>query len=323
MGKKLIFNPETLSFEYSKFSIKRFLRYTLSHIIATITFGGILGYMLFTSSISPELKNLKNENSNLIANFQDLDHKTDIQIGRMKNLEDRDDNVYRSVLGLNPIPKSTRLLGYGGSNKFSNLDYLDNGGLVKKVAMKTLSLDNREKLEVESYDKIIHLVKNRSRMLNSIPSICPISNKDLRRIGSGFGYRMHPILHVIKFHTGVDLVADRGKPVYATGDGIVVRADASSGGYGNCIRINHGYTYLTMYAHLSKILVVPGQMVKRGQLIGLVGTTGRSTGPHLHYEVRINNTPVNPVNFFYNDINEKQYEMLIRQAAAGESVEPL
>ena len=323
MGKKFVFNPETLSFENTKFTLKQFFKSVLPHILITLTLGGVLGYTLFTNAKSPEYKRLESENNVLVSNLQKLDQNTQYQITRISKLENTDDNSYRSVLGLDPLPKSTRLLGYGGSDRFRNYNFLKNGKLLKEVAIKSASTRNRIKLEAQSYDQILHLVQNRDKMINSIPSVMPISNKDLTRIGSGFGYRMHPILHVMKMHTGVDLVADRGTPVYATGDGIVVQASATSGGYGKCIRINHGYTYLTLYGHLSKILVSAGQKVKRGQLIGLVGSTGRSTGPHLHYEVRINGRPVNPVNFFYNDMSEKQYEMMISQAVSGQADEPM
>ncbi len=323
MGKKFVFNPETLSFEKTQFTLKQFLKSVLPHIFSVLVLGSILGYALFTNVKTPEYKKLESENNVLVSDLQQLDQNTQNQITQIAKLENTDDNSYRSVLGLKPLPKSTRLLGYGGSERFRNYNFLKNGKLLKEVAMKSASTRNRIKLEAQSYDQILHLVKDRDKMINSIPSVMPISNKDLIRIGSGFGYRMHPILHVLKMHTGVDLCANRGTPIYATGDGIVVQASATSGGYGNCIRINHGYTYLTLYAHLSKILVAEGQKVKRGQLIGLVGSTGRSTGPHLHYEVRINGTPVNPVNFFYNDMTEKQYEMMISQAMSGQSDEPM
>jgi len=323
MGKKFVFNPETLSFEKTKFTFEQFVKTVLPHLFVTLAFGGILGYTLFTNARTPELKNLENENGVLVSDLQKLDQFSENNLSKIAYLENTDDNSYRSVLGLEPLPKSTRLLGYGGSERFQNYTYLKNGDLLKAIAEKSASVRSRIKLEAQSYDQIIHLVKDRDKMLNSIPSIIPIANKDLKRIGSGFGYRIHPILHVLKLHTGVDLSADRGTPIYSSGDGVVVQASATSGGYGNCIRINHGYSYLTLYGHLSKIIVSAGQKVKRGQLIGLVGSTGRATGPHLHYEVRINGTPVNPVNFFYNDMTEAQYEVMINQTSSAQSDEPM
>lgn len=323
MGKKFVFNPDTLSFEFSKFSLRNVAKSVLPHLLVIISLGGFFGYTLFNNVNTPEYRSLEHQNENLVSNFQYLSQQVDNQSQRMSQLENNDDNIYRSVLGLKPIPKTTRLLGYGGSVQTANLDLQEHSDLINSLSHKSALLQNRIKLEAKSYSDILHLVKDRNKLINSIPSICPIAKKDLRHIGSGFGYRMHPILHVMKMHTGVDLSADRGTPIYATGDGIVIRADASSGGYGNCIRINHGYNYITVYAHTSKMLVRPGEVVKRGQLIGLVGSTGRSTGPHLHYEVRINNKPVNPVNFFYLDMTEEEYTILVNQAASGQAVEEM
>lgn len=323
MGKKFIFNPETLSYEIANFSLKNALKSVLPHLLVTLVFGSILGYTLFNNVKTFETQTLEAKNENLVSNFQYLSKHIDNQELRMIALEENDDNVYRSVLGLEPIPQANRLLGYGGSIQTANYELQENGDLIKAVTHKTKILQNRIKLQAESYDEIIHLVKNRDDMINSIPSICPIAKKDLRRIGSGFGYRMHPILHVVKLHTGVDISAAKGVPIYAAGDGVVIQADASSGGYGKVVKINHGYNYMTVYGHMSKIIVAPGQVVKRGQLIGLVGSTGRSTSPHLHYEVRINNTPVNPLNFFYQDMSDEEYNVMIQQASSGQTVEPM
>jgi len=320
MGKKFIFNPETLTFEEKKFSLVAAIKSILPHLLITVAFGSILGYTLFSNVQTPELRRLERQNAVILSDYQVLAQQIDNQNNRLEFLESRDDNTFRTVLGLKPIPKVTRLLGYGGNTQYNNIDLSYSSNIINDLNKKSASIQNRIKLEAESYNLILSMVKDREKMINSIPAICPLSNKDLKRIGSGFGYRMHPILHVVKMHTGVDLSADRGAPVYASGDGMVIRADASSGGYGNCIRINHGYSYQTVYAHLNKMLVSPGQIVKRGQLIGLVGSTGRSTSPHLHYEVRINNNPVNPLNYFYNDMSEDEYETMISNAA-GESVQ--
>ncbi len=321
MGKKFVFNPETLSFEIAKLSFKNVLKTAIPHFFVTIILGGILGYTLYNNTLTPELRILKQQNEQYISDFQTLSQQVTRQEQRMSKLENNDDKIYRSVLGLKPIPQNTRLLGYGGTDKFSNYKYFEQSDLVKDVAQKSFHIQSRIKLEANSYDEIIHLVKDRDKFYSSIPSICPISKKDINRIGSGFGYRMHPILHVIKMHTGVDISAANGTPVYAAGDGIITQADATNGGYGTCIRINHGYNYITVYAHLSKLLVAPGQKVKRGQLIGLVGSTGRSTSPHLHYEVRINNEPVNPKNFLTDGLSEKEYDAMINESSTSVSTD--
>lgn len=324
MGKKFIFNPDTLSFELKKFSVLDTLKTILPHLLITITLGAILGYTLFNTAQTPELKDLEGRNAQLMNNFQVLSHQIDNQNNRLLTLENQDDNTFRSVLGLHPIPTATRTLGTGGNSRTRDLSLFGtSSNLVDELSSKSLSINNRIKLEAESYNLILQMVKDRDQMLKSIPSVSPMAKKDIRRIGSGFGYRMHPILHVMKMHTGVDISGQKGKPIYATGDGVIIRADASSGGYGNCIRINHGYSYQTVYAHLDKILVVPGQVVKRGQLIGLLGNTGRSTSPHLHYEVRINNKPVNPLNYFYNDMTDDEYEIMVNSASAAQTAEPM
>ncbi len=314
MGKNFVFNPETFSFEKARFNLNTFVKNILPHILISLTLGSLLGYGMFNQLTTPEQKNLEQENFFLTSNFYLLENNLDQQVKRISELEDRDDNSYRSILGIDPIPQTTRLLGYGGSIKFSENSGLENADYIKRLAQISYNIKNRILLENESYNTLISVIKKQDKALTSIPSIYPLSRKDIKHIGSGFGYRMHPILHVIKLHTGIDLSASRGTPVHATGDGIVIRADASSGGYGRCIRINHGYSYMTLYAHLSQILVVPGQVVKRGQLIGYVGNTGRSTGPHLHYEVRINGKPVNPVRFLFDDMTDEQYQMLIDNA---------
>ncbi len=321
MGKKFIFNPETLSFEIKKFSIIDALKSFIPHLLITLTLGSILGYTLFTSVQTPEYKSLKTQNTELLSSFDVLSHQINLQNNRLVALESQDDNTFRSVLGLEPIPVATRMLGVGG-NVNNNINLYNNKG-VSKLLYQVSSINNRLQLEAKSYNLILQMVKDRDKMANSVPTIYPLNKNDINHFGRGFGYRMHPILHVMKMHTGIDLSADRGTPVYATGDGIIVRADPSSGGYGNCIRVDHGYSYQTVYAHLSKILVAPGQVVKRGQLIGLVGSTGRSTGPHLHYEVRINNKPVNPVNYLYNDMTEEEYKILIDNASTAQADEEM
>lgn len=308
MGKNFVFNPDTLSFEYAKISTISVLKRIIPHALITISLGSILGYFMFLNVTTPELRSLERQKSKTLSNYNLLEQQIKRQADRLISLEHRDDNVYRSILSLKPIAAESSVSwddNTAGSEKIGELKH------------KLNFVRHKLKQESKSYNLILTMVKNQEKLLNSMPAICPIATKDLRRVGSGFGYRLHPIFHVMKLHTGIDLSAERGTPVYASGDGLVIKADASSGGYGNCIRINHGYSYLTVYAHLHKILVAPGEEVKRGQLIGLVGNTGRSTSPHLHYEVRINNNPVNPKNYFYNDLSVEEYELLVSNAAAA------
>lgn len=313
MGKKFIFDSDSFNYEVANFSIKS----ALPRIFITAILGIILGYTLYNNVETIESKTVKHQNEKLLSDFQLLARKIDEQDARMKNCERNDDNVYRSVLGLNSISQATRELGYGGSIKTEKYALQEYQALIDEITHKSLLIKNRIKLQAKSYEEILNLVKNTEAMINSVPAICPLANKDIKRIGSGFGYRFHPVLHVMKLHTGVDISAKTGTPIYASGDGIVFQANSTSGGYGKVVRINHGYNYITVYAHMSKIEVAKGEMVKRGQLIGRVGSTGRSTAPHLHYEVRINNNPVNPLNFFYQDMSDKEYNLMIEQAAAS------
>lgn len=323
MSKKFIFNTESLEFEIKKTSLKSALKKIFTHSFLSITIGALFGYFLFTNFKTFETSKLEKKNSELVWTIQFIGDKITSQQTRIASLENFDDNIYRSVLGLKPISKSTRLLGTGGTVEHNNLNFLDNSQYIAGLLNQSNALRNRIKLEAESYSSLLFNVKERDKRSSSIPHITPLSKKDLEKIGSGFGIRIHPIFRVPMMHTGVDLSAQYGKPIYATGDGVVIRTEYSTGGYGLSVRIDHGYSYQTLYAHMSKILVSPGQTVKRGQLIGLVGNSGRSTAPHLHYEVRINGKPVNPVNFFYDDLSDEEYKSIISNASASTSMEEL
>ncbi len=318
MGKKFIFNPENLTFEVSKFSLKKAIKSILPHFFVTIVFSGILGYALFNNVKTPEQSSLEFKNQSLCSKFEYLDQQINIQIERFQSVEKNDKNTYRTVLGISPSTNLPKFIGSQSIAEVKEININENS-FIDNINLKSELLSQNINSQAESFDELLHFVKNQEDIINSIPSICPLANNTIHRIGSGFGYRMHPILHVLKMHTGVDISAEIGTPVYATGNGIVISADMSDGGYGQCIRINHGFTYVTVYAHLSKILVSPGEFVKRGQLIGLVGNTGRSTSPHLHYEVRINNQPVNPENFFYLDMTDEEYQDMVNQAMVGKS----
>ncbi len=321
---KVVFNDETLSFEKAKFSILDLLKTFLPHLLLTLSLGVSLGYILYNTSETPQQKKLKKENSILVGQLNLLNSNLNYLSDRMKTLENRDDYRYRSALFMNPIPQSKRMLGYGGSIESGNFSYLPYSDLLREISMKNKNLNNRIKLEIQSYKKLVSHISKRDLEYKSTPSIWPIPKKDLKYISSPFGYRMHPTLHVRKMHTGIDLSANIGTPVYATADGIVLNASYTSGGYGKHIIISHGASgYITFYAHLSKMFVVPGQKVHRGQLIGKTGNSGRSTGPHLHYEVRRNNTPINPKNFLYDDLSDDQYQQIVTNQPANGTAKAL
>jgi murein DD-endopeptidase MepM/ murein hydrolase activator NlpD len=238
----------------------------------------------------------------------------------LNELEQHDDNIYRVIFEAEPIPESVREAGYGGVNKYLDLEGLENSELVIETSTMVDKLTKQLYIQSKSFDEIFALAKNKNQMLASIPAIQPLSNKDLGRIASGFGYRIHPIYKTSIMHTGQDFTAPVGTEIYATGNGVVEKVEYYGRGYGNNVIIRHGYGYETLYGHMSKINVRQGQKINRGDIIGFVGNTGTSTGPHLHYEVIKNGNKLNPVNFFYNDLTPEEYEkMLIISAQQNQS----
>ena len=313
------FNPETLSYEKIE---KKFSRRLYKVVFPQFILSLILGIIIFAVSSmyieSPAELKLKEKSSELKLKYELLNKEFNKIETSLAKLQNRDDNVYRMIFQAAPVPKAKRLAGIGGGDRFAKFKRYKNGNLLIKTSEKIDNLSKRMLVQSKSYDEIIDLVNNKEKMAACIPAIQPIALNQLTRFGSGFGRRFHPIDHVWKMHTGVDLTCPRGTPIHASGDGVVVRA-GRAGGYGNHIRINHGYGYLTLYGHLNKILVRPGQKVKRGDIIGLVGSTGKSTAPHLHYEVRINGKWVNPVNFYYNDLTNEEYQKMLEVSASADT----
>lgn len=245
-----------------------------------------------------------------------LDEKAKTLQQQMAGLEKRDNDVYRSIFEANPLPDSARAKLIEKKNELDKINLMSDDLLGKEIATSLNNLTARITYQADSYKEIEKLINNQENKLASIPAIQPVSNKDLSRIASGFGYRIHPIYGIPKMHNGLDFTATQGTPIYATGDGKVTTANMSSG-TGNHVIINHGYGYETVYMHMVRIKARPGQAVKRGEIIGWVGSTGASTGPHCHYEVHINGRPVDPVYFFFNDLNAEQYDRLLKLAATG------
>jgi len=229
----------------------------------------------------------------------------------MDELAERDDNIYRVIFEADPIPKSIRQAGYGGVDRYSKLEGYNNSELLISTAKKLDKIASEIYVQSKSFDEVFEMAKDKEKMLASIPAIQPVHNQDLKRLSSFYGYRPDPIYKVKKFHHGVDFSAAQGTAIYATGEGKVINIKHSRRGYGNQVEIDHGYGYTTLYAHLKDILVKKGEPVKRGQEIATVGNTGKSTAPHLHYEVRKNGRTVNPIYFFYNDLTPDEYEKLL------------
>lgn len=235
---------------------------------------------------------------------------------QMVSLEKRDNEVYRSIFEANPVPDSMRTKLIEKKKEFEKVNVMSDNELAHGIEATLNNIAARITYQFQSYNAIEKLIKNQGDKLASIPAIQPVSNKDLTRIASGFGYRIHPIYGIAKMHNGLDFTAPQGTPIYATGDGIVTTAGLGAG-TGNHVIINHGYGYETVYMHMVRIKALSGQRVKRGEVIGWVGSTGASTGPHCHYEVHISGTPVDPVYFFYNDLNAEQFDRLLKMAASG------
>lgn len=232
----------------------------------------------------------------------------------LENIQDRDNNLYRVYFEAAPIPDEVRRAGYGGANRYKRYEGFDASDLIIDAARRTDQLEKQLAIQSNSLDEIKDLADNRQELLQAIPAIQPVRNKDLRRMASGYGWRTDPFTKQRKFHYGMDFTAPRGTPVYATGDGYVSRADNASAGYGNHIRIDHGYGYVSLYAHLYKYNVKKGQRVSRGDLIGYVGSTGRSQAPHLHYEVFKDKERINPLNFYYGNLSPAEYDKILARS---------
>ena len=249
-------------------------------------------------------------------NFGTISERVNTLQQQMAELEKRDNEVYRSIFEANPLPDSARAKLQEKSKELDKVNVMTDDALSKTITSDLNNIGARISYQVKSYDAIEKLINNQAVKLSCIPAIQPISNKNLTRIASGFGFRIHPIYGIPKMHNGLDFTAPQGTPIYATGDGVVTTAGESSG-TGNHVVINHGYGYETVYMHMVRIKARVGQHVKRGEVIGWVGTTGASTGPHCHYEVHVNGRPVDPVYFFFNDLNAEQYDRVLKIAATG------
>jgi murein DD-endopeptidase MepM/ murein hydrolase activator NlpD len=308
---KYKFNPESLSYtkviRTTKQKFWRFLTYFFASIVIALVYTFV--YSIFFDS--PVEKGLKRQISELKANYQLIAIELNKVDALLTDLQERDDNIYRTIFEAEPIQASIREAGYGGSNNYRELKKLENSEIVIGVKSRLDKIMKKIYVQSKSYDQIINLAKNKEEMLASIPAVQPISNKDLKRTASGWGYRIHPIYKIRKFHYGMDFTAPTGTDIYATGDGVVEETDNSKRGFGNDIVINHGYGYKTLYGHMAAFNVKVGQKVKRGDVIGFVGNTGLSTAPHLHYEVSLNGVKVNPVNYYFNDLTAGEYEKMI------------
>ncbi|MCC6720823.1 MAG: M23 family metallopeptidase [Bacteroidia bacterium] len=309
---KYRFDPANLQYVHVKTSIWVKILRIFGFLSASAVAGFVFLTIAYSLLDSPKEKLLKREISNKKIQLELLSDKAKKAEKILASLEERDDKIYREIFGAEPIDVSVRNAGTGGVDKYKSLKNYNNADEIIKLHKSLDKLNRRMYVQSKSYDDLSKLAREKHNMLSSIPAIQPVANKNLKHVASGYGYRIDPIYRTGKFHEGMDFTSPVGTPVIATGDGVVELIESRQWGYGNNIVINHGFGYKTRYAHLSKFKVKKGQKVKRGQAIGLVGNTGKSTGPHLHYEVIKNKKPVNPANYYYNDLTPEQYEAILK-----------
>lgn len=312
---KYRFNTKSLTYEKVKVTFReRFLRF-ISYLAIGLVFATVTIILAYKFLDSPKEKMLRREIEAIQLQY-DLLHKKMDQVQIVLNdLQDRDDNIYRVIFEAEPIPSTIRQAGFGGSDRYSVFDNYDNAELLKTTTERLDKITKQLYIQSKSFDEVVKLAKNKEQMISSIPAIMPINNKDLRHQPGGFGWRTHPIYKTPEFHPGMDFAAEQGTPIYATGDGVVETADANAQGYGNHVVVNHGFGYQTLYGHMSKIAVRVGKKIKRGELLGYVGSTGLSTAPHVHYEVIKNGEKVNPINFYFNDLTPQQYQVMLEMSS--------
>ena len=309
-----IYNPKTRSYDRIYPTFRQRVLHVMKRLFVGMGFGAGSFILLLWIFGSPSEKELRIENSRLLAQYNVLSRRLDEALNVMQGIQQRDDNLYRVVLQADPVADAVRKAGYGGTNRYEDLMDLANADLVVNTTQKMDVLNRQLYIQSKSFDEVVDLCKNNDEMLKCIPAIQPVSNKNLKQTASGYGYRIDPIYKTTKFHSGMDFSANIGTPVYATGDGRVVKVGWESG-YGKLIKIDHGFGYMTWYAHLNDYNVRVCQKVVRGEVIGKVGNTGKSTGPHLHYEVHVKGKVVNPVNYYFMDLSAEDYDKMIEIAA--------
>lgn len=314
---KYFYNTNTLRYEKLEMPLRVKLLRIFGFIAAALVTAFLISYFAFQFVGSPNEKLLRMQNSSLKENYQDLNDELKNLEKQIKELEKRDNNVYRSIFEANPIPDSARAKEIEMEEEIKTVSGMNDNQLLSSIYYSIKNIKSRVNVQMASYKEIDSLIKNKEQLLAHTPAIQPVSNQDLSRIASGFGYRIDPVYKTVKMHAGLDFAAPQGTPIYATADGRITLAGNAGDGYGNHVIINHGYGYQTLYGHMVKVKGKVGQNVKRGEVIGWVGSTGKSTGPHCHYEVHKNGNKIDPVYFFYNDISPEQFDRLLKQAAAS------
>lgn len=313
---KYYYDSETLA--YRKIRPKKGKKFGV--VVLFLTASALFGFLCFVALLNtpyfetPKDKLQAREIENMKMRYDVLSRRMNQVDEVLAEIAERDNNLYRTYFNTSPIPEEQRKAGFGGVNRYKDLEGYNNSDIVINTTKRLDIIAKELVVQSKSLDEIAKLAKDKEKLLSAIPAIQPVKNEDLRHVASGFGYRSDPFTKIRKFHAGMDFSAKTGTPIYATGDGVVTRADNRASGYGNHIVIKHGYGYETLYAHLSKYKARPGQKVKRGDVIGYVGSTGRSEAPHLHYEVHKGGKPINPINFYYGNISAKEYILISKLA---------
>ncbi len=312
---KYYYDSDTLSYRKIERKKRTTFKYAMLFLTGSALFGLLFVFLASQYIESPKEKALKRELQNMDLQYKLLSKKMAEAERVLTNVEDRDNNIYRLYFEANPIPEEQRRAGFGGINRYKDLEGFDNSKLIVESNKRMDILQKQIVVQSKSLDEIAKLAEDKEKFLATIPAIQPVRNENLKRMASGYGYRSDPFTKARKFHYGMDFTAPRGTPIYATGDGIVKRADNSAAGYGKHVRIDHGYGYVSLYAHMYKYNVRKNQKVKRGDIIGFVGSTGRSQAPHLHYEVFKDKERINPLNFYYGSLSAEEFDILLKQAS--------
>lgn len=313
--QKYFFNHKTLNFEKFEEPLGERIGKLLLYLFGAVVLAVFLLFIYSWLFTSPRERMQAREIEYLKLQYELLDERMDQMNILLEDMQQRDNDVYRVIFEADPIPVSVRKSGMGGADRYDKLYGYKSSDLVVRVTQKLDRIASQLYTQSKSYDEVFALAKNKAQMLACIPAIIPVKEREIRQISSYFGYRSDPIYKVSKFHSGMDFAAPVGTEVFVTGDGVVEKMEHNHWGYGNLITVDHGYGYKTQYAHLSKFAVKKGQKVKRGQVIGYVGNTGKSTGSHLHYEVLRNGIPTDPMHYFFNDLSPEEYETILEQAS--------
>jgi murein DD-endopeptidase MepM/ murein hydrolase activator NlpD len=312
---KYKFNPDSLSFDKIRLGARAIFLRLLAYLIASVLIAVVLNFMFGLFFDTPKEKALKREIAQMNLQYDLINREMGNLETVIEHLQETDDNLYRTIFGAEPLQATQRQVGIGGVSRYNDLEGFNNSKLVIETVKKLDVIRKKVYVQSKSFDEMILLAREKEDMLRSIPAIIPISAKDLTRIASGFGLRIHPVYKISKFHAGMDFTAPLGTDVYASGDGTIESVSKSKRGMGNYIIVNHGFGYSSTYAHLESFNVKAGQKVHRGDVIGYVGNTGMSVAPHLHYEIKLNGVNVDPVNYFFNDLSPAEYETMIEIAS--------